>query len=111
MTVTGSERLKCSRMARSSLVTLAVFRRRSSPAIAVSSDRIYFNESEKLFQYSGRVRVRVPPAEIPLVFERSSMIDSGWSPLQTIPANTAYDYLDSNFPGAGNTFYRTRPAL
>jgi uncharacterized delta-60 repeat protein len=73
-------------------------------------DRIYFNDDAKLYEYSGRYRVRVPASDVPLVFERSSSIDNGWAVLQTVPPNTSYDYLISDFPGVGNTFYRARPA-
>jgi uncharacterized delta-60 repeat protein len=73
-------------------------------------DRVYIAKDSTLFQYSGRNRVKVPPAEIPITLQRSSSIETGWLALQTIPANTAYDYLIPNFPSAGTTFYRTVPA-
>ena len=81
-------------------------------AVAVDpSDRIYVGDDSGLLQqFSGRVRVRTSPSEAPLVLERSSAIETGWSAVQTIPANTSGDYIDANYPGTGNTFYRARPA-
>lgn len=81
-------------------------------AIAVdASDRIYVSQSGGLVQQvSGQVRVRVLPSDVPLLLERSSVVESGWTLLQSVPANTSGDYIDTNYPGTGNMFYRTRPA-
>jgi hypothetical protein len=72
-------------------------------------DRIYFTEGGALFRYSGRYRVRVEALNFPQVLEKSSSIESGWSSIMIVPANTSKDYLIPDFPGVGNTFYRARP--
>ncbi|HUS37585.1 MAG TPA: hypothetical protein VM680_19710 [Verrucomicrobiae bacterium] len=74
------------------------------------SDRIYVPDGGLIEQFSGRVRVKVLPSDVPVVLERSSAIDAGWSALQSVPANTSDEYVDANYPGTGNMFYRARPA-
>lgn len=75
-----------------------------------SQDRIYASADGTIWQYSGRNRIIALPTESPQVLERSLMIDSGWTLLQTVPANTQGDFLINDFPGTGSTFYRSRPA-
>lgn len=73
-------------------------------------DRIYMqNKTGTLWRYSGRYRIIVDPANYPQVLEKSSSIDGGWTSIMTVPANTSKDYVIPDFPGVGNTFYRTRP--
>ena len=82
------------------------------PAITVdASDRIYViaDNNGVLQQFSGQVRVRVLPSDTPVILERSSAIDSGWSALTAVPANAWGDYIVRDFPGTGSTFYRARP--
>jgi hypothetical protein len=74
-----------------------------------ASDRIYFNDEATLFQYNGHFRVLIPAADVPILFEKSSFIDSGWAPLKSVPANTPSEFVDFNFPSTQNAFYRTRP--
>ena len=75
-----------------------------------SSDRIYIPEPQ-VMRLSGRLRVKVPKADIPVVLERTFNFTAPmtWSPLQTIPANTEYDFLDPNYPNDPSLF-RVRPA-
>lgn len=73
-------------------------------------DRIYASVNGMIWQYSGRHRIVALPIDSPHTFERSSLIDGGWTILQNVPANTQYDYLINDYPGTGNTFYRFRPA-
>jgi hypothetical protein len=72
-------------------------------------DRIYLSYGGGFYRYSGRYRITVDPAASPQVLEKSSLIESGWSSIMTVPANTSKDYLIPDFPGVGNTFYRARP--
>jgi hypothetical protein len=74
------------------------------------SDRIYFNDGDSLAVYSGRLRIHVPAADIPIVFEQTSAVGGIWMAITAIPANTPWDYLLPNFPGPGNDFFRVRPA-
>jgi hypothetical protein len=70
-------------------------------------DRIYILEAS-VYRFSGRYRIRVEPLNLPQVLEKSSLIESGWSQILIVPANTSKDYLIPDFPGVGNTFYRAR---
>ena len=75
-----------------------------------ANDRIYIPEPQ-VMRLSGRLRVKVPPATVPIVLERSFLTNpsGGWVPIKTIPADTAADYVDPNYPN-DPSFFRTRPA-
>jgi uncharacterized delta-60 repeat protein len=73
-------------------------------------DRVYFNSSTSVFQISGRNRLRVPPADIPITLEQSSAVSGPWSTVQSIPANSNLDYLLPNDISSGNALFRVRPA-
>jgi len=83
----------------------------SSVQIAIDrDDRVYFNDGKTIFQKSGRNRIRIPAADVPLVLQQSGSVDGTWAPLTSIPANTASDYLLPNTLGPANGFFRTVPA-
>jgi hypothetical protein len=75
-----------------------------------ASERVYLNDDNSVFRYSGHFRILAPPASVPVVLEKSAGVDGAWTGVSTIPANTPVDYIvDSIYPGTGSTFFRTRP--
>jgi uncharacterized delta-60 repeat protein len=75
-----------------------------------AADRVYYMTSKNVFQLSGRNRIRVPAAEVPVVLQRSAAADGQWTTIDSVPASTASDYLLPNILGPGNAFFRTIPA-
>jgi hypothetical protein len=71
-------------------------------------DHIYVAEEDTLSVFSGQYRIKGDAPTVPVTLQRSSLIDSGWTPVKTFPANVQIDYPDPNYPGVGNTFYRTK---
>lgn len=73
------------------------------------TERIFLSGGGFVSQYSGKVRVVTPTAAVDATLERSSLVDGGWVQVQSIPANQKLDFVDTNFPGTQNVFYRARP--
>jgi uncharacterized delta-60 repeat protein len=76
-----------------------------------SFGRIVVSPGTGIKAYSGHRRLISPLADIDTSLQSSSAIDTGWTTLKSIPANTPLDYIiDAIFPGTDSTFFRVIPA-